>query len=369
MKIVADKFIPYVEDYFGHYGDLILKPGRELHAGDVKDADILIVRSITQVNQSLLADSEVKYVGSVTAGADHLDTAYLDQMGIAWNVAVGFNAPPVADYVVSTIAALQRKNMLAPKAKVAIIGVGFVGRLVAQHLQALNYNIILTDPIRAKNEKEFISTPLEAIEEVDLISVHVPLSFKGEHPTYQFLNKQFFEKQKPGCILINTSRGDVIHFPDLVQFGKHLHWCFDVWNQEPEISKEILNQTVISTPHIAGYAVQSKIRGIAMIHESAVKKKYLPATTIPIVTMPKQVLSFAGEKHHWQDITLGVFNPLVMTAIMRSTLLGTKQCGPLFDDMRNKFTYRHEFGYTTVKEVHLNAEEQEILTRLSIQVV
>src|SRR5580658_2817626 len=137
MKIVADKHIPYVEEYFHAHGDLILKPGRSISPQDVQDADMLLVRSITQVNQALLEQSRVKFVGSVTAGADHLDTKWLDMAGITWRVAKGFNAPPVADYVVSVVAALQRRQLLAQYgAKAAVIGVGSVGSLVAEKLSA-----------------------------------------------------------------------------------------------------------------------------------------------------------------------------------------------------------------------------------------
>ncbi len=112
MKIIADANIPFINEYFGAYGELVLEPGRAITHSDVKDADMLLVRSITHVDKTLLADTSVKFVGSVTAGADHLDTNWLDEAGIAWSVATGFNAPPVADYVVSVIAAMQMKQLL-----------------------------------------------------------------------------------------------------------------------------------------------------------------------------------------------------------------------------------------------------------------
>jgi erythronate-4-phosphate dehydrogenase len=112
MKIIADERIPFIKEYFSRCGDLTLMAGREICANDVKDADILLVRTITHVDKKLLQHSKVKFVGSVTAGADHLDTQWLDSLGIAWYVAAGFNAPPVADYVVSVIAALQKQQML-----------------------------------------------------------------------------------------------------------------------------------------------------------------------------------------------------------------------------------------------------------------
>lgn len=148
MRIIADSHIPFVKEYFGSYGELILKPGRSISPDDVKDAHILLVRSITPVNEKLLAHSKVKFVGSVTAGADHLDTEWLDQAGILWGIASGFNAPPVADYVVSVIAALQKKQMLLNKSlTAAVIGVGNVGRLVVEKLKILNFDILLSDPI------------------------------------------------------------------------------------------------------------------------------------------------------------------------------------------------------------------------------
>src|SRR5580704_381528 len=123
MKILAETHIPYVKDYFGAYGDLILKPGRTITAKDVQDIDILLVRSITPINEKLLARSRVKFIGSVTAGADHIDTDFLKRSGIAWSIAAGFNAPPVANYIVSVIAALRSHATIAQaRPKAAVIG-------------------------------------------------------------------------------------------------------------------------------------------------------------------------------------------------------------------------------------------------------
>src|SRR3990167_10962095 len=112
MKIVADEHIPFIHEFFAGAGELHLKPGRLLTASDVKQADMLLVRSITPVNEALLAGSAVKFVGSVTAGADHLDHEWLTQAGVTYRVAAGFNAPPVSDYVVSVVAALLPHQLL-----------------------------------------------------------------------------------------------------------------------------------------------------------------------------------------------------------------------------------------------------------------
>lgn len=367
MKIVADSHIPYINDYFGAYGDLILLPGREITAHDVRDADVLIVRSITHVNEKLLADSKVKFVGSVTAGADHLDTQWLNAAGITWSVAPGFNAPPVADYVLSTVAALQRKGLLARDGvKAAVIGVGHVGRLVVDRFKLLNFDMTLCDPIRAVHEPDFDSTTLDQIEDVDLITLHVPLIKHGAYPTYHFIDEAFLKRQKPGCILLNACRGSVINTQDLLNSGRHLHWCFDVWEHEPRINKHVLDHALIATPHIAGYSVQSKIRGIDKIYSVACEKQIITPQAITPIEMPTQTLAFAGAKHYWQDIVLGIFNPLVITAMMRTILLPEEECGQYFDEMRNQFNYRHEIAYTHVVDGEIPPEDVLLLQKIGM---
>jgi erythronate-4-phosphate dehydrogenase len=368
MKIVADSHIPYIDQYFGGYGELLLKPGRSISREDVRDADMLLVRSITHVDEKLLQDTKVKFVGSVTAGADHLDTKWLDERGILWSVAMGFNAPPVADYVVSVVASLQSKELLLQKnMKAAVIGVGKVGRLVADRLRMLGFEIILCDPLRAEQESDFISTALSELSDVDLITLHVPLTKTGKHPTYHFIDKHFLQKQKPDCVLINASRGSVIQSKDLLQYGSHLNWCFEVWEHEPHIDIKILESALIATPHIAGYSVQSKIRGIDMIYQIACDLKMIEAKPITPIAMPRQRLSFSG-KHSWQEIVLGVFNPAVITTMMRTLLLTDDEDGKGFDEMRNQFNYRYELGYSNVMDAVVAEKDAELLRKLGVRV-
>ncbi|OGT35572.1 MAG: hypothetical protein A3F11_00070 [Gammaproteobacteria bacterium RIFCSPHIGHO2_12_FULL_37_14] len=346
MKIVADDHIPYVKEYFNSQGELILKPGRAISYQDVKDADILLVRSITRVNEALLANTNIKFVGSVTAGTDHLDTSWLKEANIYWQAAAGFNAPPVADYVVSVIAAMQKRGLLCHSSpRAAVIGVGNVGRLVAERLKLLNFDVMLVDPLRAEIEKNFKTIPLEQITDVDLISLHVPLTCEGQYPTYQFINQNILKNQKPDCVLLNASRGKVIHTEDLQQYGKHCHWCFDVWPNEPYIDQAILANSKIATPHIAGYSIQSKIRGIALIYQAACQAGIIESTLRSSVDMPLQKLAFTESELVWQDVVLNVFNPFIMTKQMRDVFLKVEDNGKSFDNLRNHFNYRHEFSF------------------------
>lgn len=368
MKIIADSHIPYIRDYFAAYGELVLRPGREITRDDVKDADMLLVRSITHVDQKLLEGSQVKFVGSVTAGADHLDTKWLDAAGISWSVASGFNAPPVADYVMSTLAVLQKNKLLGEaNIRAAVIGVGNVGKRVLERLRLFDCEILLCDPVRALHEPDFSSVAMDELSDLDLISLHVPLVKSGPYPTYHFVGKDFFKRQKPGCVLLNASRGAVVNSQELLRYGKHLHWCFDVWEHEPKIDKSVLDQAVIATPHIAGYSIQSKIRGIDMIYRIACEKNIISPQPLPPIDMPVQALSFAGEQYGWRDVVLGVFNPLVVTEMMRTILLPAEEYGALFDMMRNEFNYRHEFSYTRITDTGFSRADKIMLEKLGLR--
>jgi erythronate-4-phosphate dehydrogenase len=267
------------------------------------------------------------------------------------------------------VAALQRKQLLSQQyAKAAVIGVGCVGSLVAEKLKFLGYDVILCDPLRATQEHDFAHFPIEEISDVDLICLHVPLVKSGEHPTYHFINKDFLKRQKPGCVLLNASRGAVIDSQALILHGIHLHWCFDVWEHEPKIDKNILERAVTASPHIAGYSLQSKMRGVEMIYQIARKKNIISPSAPPSLVMPHQQLAFAGQQHHWQDIVMGIFNPLVMTALMRAVLLPAENEGKLFDDMRNQFNYRHEFAFTQVICDELLEADRKVLEGLGVRV-
>lgn len=365
MKIIADERIPFVKEYFNNCGELQLISGRNITAEHVKEADILLVRTVTHVDKKLLQHSNVKFVGSVTAGADHLDTAWLESAGIAWQVAAGFNAPPVADYVVSVVAAIQKKQMLRrANQRAAVIGVGSVGKLVAKRLQWLGFEVLCCDPLRAKNETDFASANLDEIADVDFVTLHVPLTKNGEHPTYHMIEKNFLSRQKSGCVLLNASRGSVVDFEALAQHGTHLRWCFDVWEGEPRIDKYFLENALIGTPHIAGYSAQSKVRGTSMIYRALCEKKIIQPNSHPGIGMPRQQLTFADAKLCWRDVVLGIFNPTLMTTMMQSRLLPIDDDGHVFDEMRHQFTYRHEFAFTDVAGVHLPAEEQVLLEKL-----
>ena len=103
MNIFIDENIPYGQAFFKRFGDVTTFSGRDVTAEQVKNADVLLVRSITQVNQSLLAlNKQLQFVGTATIGTDHIDLDYLQQRNITFSSAPGCNKISVAEYVLSS---------------------------------------------------------------------------------------------------------------------------------------------------------------------------------------------------------------------------------------------------------------------------
>ncbi len=366
MKIVADENIPLLPNYFGHVGELVVKPGRSITRDDVLTADILLVRSVTKVNSELLAGTSVKFVGSSATGVDHLDTAWLDAAGIKWYAADGCNARAVVEYVVAVVASLTKQAIFPGRQlRAAVIGVGKIGSQVADVLKILGFEVVLCDPLRALRESNFLSVSLNDLSDFDLITLHTPLVRHGEYPTHHLIDRNFLQQQKKGCVLLNAGRGSVIDFSDLEEYGQHLYWCLDVWEHEPRINFEMLALAEIATPHIAGYSMQSKQRGVEMVYQAACAAGVVPAVTASLISYPEKTISFAGKTVDWCDAALRIFDPRAMTQLMKDELVEDGS-GKIFDRLRRNFNNRYEFAYVALQDLNISAKDSSLLTLLGI---
>ena len=363
MKIVADENIPALANYFGSADELVLKRGRDITRNDLLDADVLLVRAVTRVDRDLLDNTKVKFVGSAATGIDHLDTQWLEQANIKWYAARGSNAVAVAEYVTAVIAACQKMQYFpAKKLRAGVIGVGRIGSLVVEKLTILGFDVICCDPLRTKTDSTFVSTDLSEFRRLDLITVHTPLTHEGEYPTYHLIDRDFLLRQQKNCILINSARGAVIDFLALKEYGDPLYWCLDVWENEPVIDFGVLIKASIATPHIAGYSVQSKLRGIEMVYQAALASNIItPVAATPQVE--KRVLDFAHAVVDWRDVVLKVFDPRDETQVMTAALIANGD-DKTFDDLRKHFNRRDEFAFVDVQNAQLSEEDRRMLTAL-----
>ena len=155
MKILVDENMPYARELFSRLGNVKAVPGRPIPVNELDDADALMVRSVTKVNEALLAGKAIKFVGTATAGTDHVDDKWLKQAGIGFSAAPGCNAIAVVEYVFSSLLMLaERDGFSLHDRTVGIVGVGNVGRRLQARLEALGIKTLLCDPPRADRGDE-----------------------------------------------------------------------------------------------------------------------------------------------------------------------------------------------------------------------
>jgi erythronate-4-phosphate dehydrogenase len=244
MRIVCDAHIPFlleaVQKAWPQVEIIPLKP-EEIDASAVKDADVLVVRTRTKVNETLLADSNVQLVCTATIGYDHIDTAYCESQGIRWMSCPGCNAQAVCDYIEE---ALQETRA---QGTIGIVGVGHVGSLVAKMAERRGMKVLLNDPPKG------IGVSLDFIaQNSDIITFHVPL----DKTTYHLCDDTFLNKCKPDVFIINAARGGVVDEQALLRSGHP--FILDTWENEPNIHPEILAKALLASMHIAGYSVAGK---------------------------------------------------------------------------------------------------------------
>ncbi|HOK04859.1 MAG TPA: 4-phosphoerythronate dehydrogenase PdxB [Victivallales bacterium] len=270
MKFVVDSKIPFIKGVLEKKGIevLYLEPAK-IAKESVKDADGLIIRTRTKCNETLLEGTNVKFIATATIGFDHIDTNYCRKKDIFWTNAPGCNSSSVAQYICSAILnwALSVEKELKGL-NIGIIGVGNVGSKVAKVSEILGMQTLLNDPPREEKEGKKNFVPLKTIlEEADIITIHVPLEYEGVHKTFHFANDNFFSEIRKKPLFINSSRGEVV---DSIALKKAISQnlissaIIDVWENEPNIDRELLKLAKFATPHIAGYSTDGKANGTAM---------------------------------------------------------------------------------------------------------
>ena len=265
FKIVADDKIPFLRGVLDDVADVVYLAGAKTVPGDVLDADAMITRTRTLCNKKLLSGSRVKFIATATIGFDHINADDMQELGISWCNAPGCNAGSVAQYIASALVSFPGSRA---GAVLGVIGVGHVGKLVANVGRALGMNVLLNDPPRAEAEGESGFVSLEEIKEkADFITLHVPLVRGGRYPTWKMLDDSFFAGVKKGVVFINSSRGEAVDTDALkkaLRYGQVSDAVIDVWENEPDIDTELMLLAKYSTPHIAGYSTDGKANGTAM---------------------------------------------------------------------------------------------------------
>ena len=273
MKILVDENMPYARELFSRTGEVVAVPGRPLPEAELRDASALMVRSVTPVNAALLADTPVKFVGTATAGTDHVDQASLQAAGIGFSAAPGCNAIAVVEYVFSALLLLAERDGFALRDRtVGIVGVGNVGSRLQARLEAWGVKTLLCDPPRADRGDTGPFHTLETlVAQADILTFHTPLNKEGRYKSWHLADAALLMALRPDTILINACRGPVVDNAALLEVLKmrgDLRVVLAVWEPEPDLSLDLLARVDIATAHIAGYTLEGKARGTTQVFEA-----------------------------------------------------------------------------------------------------
>lgn len=382
MRVVVDRYQPYIEGAFRQFGEVIPVATEQMTAKNVREADVIVVRSETRVNRALLKGSRVRFVATATTGTDHVDLEYVRSRGIGFANAPGSNANSVAEYMVAGLFLLCRKFGIRLRGTtLGVVGVGNIGRRVARIGEVLGMRILQNDPPRARSAGGGQFVPLDDLMAADIVTLHVPLTRQGEDATHHLFDAGRIGRMKRGAILVNTSRGGVVETPALKEALASGHLAaamLDVWEHEPTIDAELVNMAAVATPHVAGYSFEGRLNAVRMMCEAV--GRFFGQESVwtgpPALPEPKvgRLNAYDGEPNRLEEKIREIVlqcHPLEDDDRALRTLSGLPMADrpALFRKLRADYPVRREFSATTVAVNAKDSPLSRILSALGFTVV
>ncbi|MEC7926500.1 MAG: hydroxyacid dehydrogenase, partial [Actinomycetota bacterium] len=248
---------------------------------NIVDAEVVLVRSDTQINKELIGISEnLKIIGRSGVGTDNIDLEEASKRNIQVTNTPEANVISAAELTVGLIISAARNITVANnsvkksewersefigielyKKRLGLIGFGKVAKLVSTRMQSFNMDVVFYDPfIDSSTDKEKKVELDELLNTSDFVSIHIPKNKETEN----LISKEKLSLMKKGSVIINTSRGGLIDQQEvfnLVNENKLYSAGFDVYEIEPpEISKEYENSKIITLPHLGASTKEAQIR-------------------------------------------------------------------------------------------------------------
>lgn len=375
MQLLADASMPLVTELAHRFSDALQQQGvaltlttfqgRQPAPEQLAQADFLMIRSITKVDNELLRQApRLKWIGTATIGTEHVDAVACQVAGIDFVSTPGVNANAVGDYVASAVSSIALEQGALPSGDVAIIGAGHTGRAAGQRLSGLGLNVHYYDPPLLQREGSLAQADVhddwQRVLASQVISCHVPLTKTGEHPTYHLLTQASVAALPEHGILINASRGAVIAeqaLREAMQRKQRLHVVLDVWEHEPQIAADLLPWLRYATAHIAGHSVAGKVGGtqrlfIELAHwlKRAELTLQLPPLTELMEPWPEAVRQYCWQSNEpptWQMLASWVRD--IYDIRIDDKLLRQATPEPVaFDALRRHYSARAELSQGTV---------------------
>ncbi|SHF03636.1 D-3-phosphoglycerate dehydrogenase [Desulfacinum infernum DSM 9756] len=240
----------------------------------IKEYDALVIRSATKVTREVIENADrLKVIARAGIGLDNVDISAATKRGIVVMNTPEGNVITTAEHTIAMLMALSRnipqatQSMKAGKWEkkkfrgkevfnktLGIIGIGRIGRVVADRAKGLKMNVIAFDPYIGPETINKLGVEAVTLEELlaraDYITVHTPMT----QETRNLINKDAFRKMKRGVFIINCARGGIVNEQDLydaIQEGIVAGAALDVFVEEPPKDHPLLAlDKVIATPHL-----------------------------------------------------------------------------------------------------------------------
>jgi len=251
-------------------------------AGVLADADGLVVRSGTKVTADVIAAApQLKVIGRAGIGVDNVDVSAATQRGIVVVNTPEGNNVTTAEHAIALLVSLARHvpqataSMKAGKWEktkfqgmelynrtLGVVGLGNIGRIVAERARGLGMRVIAYDPFISPEVAQQMDVELVSLDDLftrsDAITVHVPKT----KDTTKLINAERLAKAKPGVLIINAARGGIVDEAALLaalSSGHVAGAALDVFEQEPKDHPLVVHPNVICTPHLGASTEQAQI--------------------------------------------------------------------------------------------------------------
>ena len=322
----------------GHDVDIKLNLSEDALLAEVKDADAVIIRSATTITKEVINSAEkLLVIGRAGIGLDNVDVNAATEQGVMVVNAPKSNILSAAEHTIALILAQARNIPQANSAlksgrwernewtgveladkTLGIIGLGRIGKLVAQRALAFGMNLVAYDPFVAAERARQLSVQLMSLEELIQISDFLTIHVAKTPETENLINAELLSHAKPCLRIINVARGGIINETDLaeaVTVGKIAGAAIDVFENEPVTESPLfaLPQIVV-TPHLGASTTEAQDKAgesIAEQVELALLGEFVPhAVNVGATEAAETVRPFLPLAEQLGAIFSGLLNEL-----------------------------------------------------------
>ncbi len=266
----------------GHTVDVKLDLSEEALLTEIKSADAVIIRSATTITREVIQSGEnLLVIGRAGIGLDNVDVNAATEQGVMVVNAPKSNVLSAAEHTIALMLAQARNIPQANSAlksgrwernewtgveladkTLGIIGLGRIGKLVAQRALSFGMNLVAFDPFVATERARQLSVELLPLKDLMQVSDFVTIHVAKTPETHNLIDAELLAHAKPNLRVINVARGGIVNEDDLaeaVRSGKVAGAAIDVFENEPVTDSPLFSiPQIVVTPHLGASTTEAQ---------------------------------------------------------------------------------------------------------------